>query len=88
MDEGLEDQMGWKRAQRRLIILLRCLLGRGMVEGWGTSKGTSSGITCSLTQSHMWAYIYTPDTYGVPTSLVGTEPYLGAEIAKVSFLQA
>lgn len=24
--------MGWKRAQRRLIILLRCLLGRGMVE--------------------------------------------------------
>jgi hypothetical protein len=32
VDEGLEDQMGWKRAQRMLIVLLRCLLGRGRVE--------------------------------------------------------
>lgn len=65
MNEVLEDQMGWKRAQRRLIVLLRCLLRRGRVEikAGELQKGISSGMT------HSAAYvgIYTTNTYGVPT---------------------
>lgn len=50
MNEVLEDQMGWERAQRRLIVLLRCLLRRGRVEikAGELQKGISSGMTCSL----------------------------------------
>lgn len=52
MNEVLEDQMGWERAQRRLIVLLRCLLRRGRVEikAGELQKGISSGMTCSLAQ--------------------------------------
>lgn len=49
--------MVWKRAPRRLIVLLRCLLGRGRVEikAGELQNRISPGVTCSLAQSHMWA---------------------------------
>lgn len=90
MNEVLEDQMGWKRAQRRLIVLLRCLLRRGRVEikAGELQKGISSGMTCSLAQLLMWT-----STQQIHMEYLGGWHRAkswgeGSEIATVVFIQA